>query len=81
MLAKAWDAKPATAIWVELVAVRKKEIGIALEENHIVNELALVAAQQEITRAELAAWDACARSWNERAEFVNFLYCFPSLFE
>lgn len=67
MLAKAWDAKPATAIWVELVAARKRELSIALAENHIVNDLTLVAAQQDITRAELSAWDASARSWNERA--------------
>lgn len=53
MLAKAWDAKPATATWVELVASRKKEIGIALAENRIVNDLVLVATQQEITQSEL----------------------------
>lgn len=33
LLARAWDAKPATAIWVELIKQRKQEIEQAYAEN------------------------------------------------
>ncbi len=63
MLARTWSGPEATAIWVELVASRKKDI----EENQDVSQIqgmaATIAAQQEISRADLAKWDSSARAW------------------
>jgi hypothetical protein len=55
MLARAWEAKVATSIWAELVKERQKEI----EDDSCTNAtsaLGLLAAQQEITREQLAPW-------------------------
>ncbi|KAK5660751.1 hypothetical protein OQA88_12117 [Cercophora sp. LCS_1] len=68
MLANAWDTKTATSIWVELVDVRKKHVLADVELGKLVNPHTHAAAQQEYSRAELASWDASARSWLRRAE-------------
>lgn len=68
MLARAWDAKEATAIWVELVHERKRQVQAQLEQNSIVNPYTHIAAIQEFNRPDLARWDASARSWLRRAD-------------
>lgn len=68
MLARAWDAKQATAIWVELVHERKLQVQAKLEQNSIVNPYTHVAAMQDFNRDDLARWDASARSWLRRAD-------------
>ncbi|KAI1637271.1 hypothetical protein F4809DRAFT_605327 [Biscogniauxia mediterranea] len=68
MLARAWEAKVAVSILVELVEARKQHIIKQIEEKKFVNAHTMVVAQQEITRAELAAWDASTRSWLRRAD-------------
>ena len=67
MLADAWDAKKATAIWVEMIEERKAMIRAAAEANKLINPHTSAAAQQEYTRAELASWDASVRAWLRRA--------------
>lgn len=68
MLARAWDAKEATAIWVELVHERKRQVQAQLEQNSIVNPYTHMAAMQDFNRPDLAKWDASARSWLRRAD-------------
>lgn len=68
MLARAWDAKTATSIWFELIEERKRQIKVMVEANKVVSPLSYVAAQQDITRDDLATWDASARSWLRRAD-------------
>ena len=65
MLARIWTDSQATAIWVEIVAKRKRQI---LEESETATytskyDAAVLAAQQDFTRAELSDWDNSARSW------------------
>lgn len=68
MLARAWDAKEATAIWVELVHERKRRVQAQLEKNSIVNPYTHMAVMQDFNRPDLARWDASARSWLRRAD-------------
>lgn len=68
MLARAWDAREATAIWFELVDERKRHIQTQVDQNKLVNPHTYVAVQQDISRNDLAKWDASARSWLRRAD-------------
>jgi hypothetical protein len=68
MLARAWDAKESNSILVELIAERQKEINILVANNSIVSTSTLVAARQDISRSEIAEWDASVRSWLQRAD-------------
>ncbi|PTB48833.1 hypothetical protein M431DRAFT_500766 [Trichoderma harzianum CBS 226.95] len=68
MLSNAWDAKTATSIWVELIEQRRRNIWAQTEDNKIVHPHSLSAAKQDISRSELANWDASVRSWLRRAD-------------
>ena len=68
LLARAWDAKESTAIWVELVEVRRRAIEEAVRSNELVSEGSIVAASQEISRQELRIWDASVRAWLRSAD-------------
>ncbi|KAL2063194.1 hypothetical protein VTL71DRAFT_4998 [Oculimacula yallundae] len=68
VLARAWDAQTATAIWVELVKSRQLEILGKLGQGHVVSETSVAAARQDFLRSELAGWDASARSWLTQAD-------------
>ncbi|OJJ42020.1 hypothetical protein ASPZODRAFT_20862 [Penicilliopsis zonata CBS 506.65] len=68
LLARTWDAKHATALWVELVDQRKREIEKAFEEMSVVSHKALSSARQRISRYDLAQWDNSARSWLRSAD-------------
>lgn len=73
MLARAWDAKVATSIWVELVEERRRQLEAQMRDNKIVHPHSLAAARETFGRAELAEWDASARSWLRRADlFMAF---------
>lgn len=68
LLARAWDAKASTALWVELVAARRQEIEEGFKNNHNVSPSSIVGARQDITRSDLALWDSSARAWLRRAD-------------
>ncbi|CAJ0544261.1 Ff.00g035280.m01.CDS01 [Fusarium sp. VM40] len=71
MLAELWDASEATSIWVELVEKRRKDIAHRLEQGETLHfGLASAAVQQEITRDQLASWDASARAWIQTGKSV-----------
>ncbi|KAJ5267021.1 hypothetical protein N7478_009829 [Penicillium angulare] len=73
LLAQAWDSKTATALWVELVKQRQKEIQSAYENNHKVSMYTLFSARQEISRDDLARWDNSA--WLRSARSAKALQC------
>lgn len=68
LLARAWDAKSATAIWVEIIAARRKEIEEGIQNNHNISASAVVGACQDITRKDLSLWDSSARAWLRTAD-------------
>ncbi|RSL77691.1 hypothetical protein CEP51_008839 [Fusarium floridanum] len=68
MLARAWDAKNATSIWAELVHERIAHVQAQLNMNKVVNPHTEMAIRQNISRADLAKWDASARAWLRRAD-------------
>ncbi|KAI1370974.1 hypothetical protein F4677DRAFT_450808 [Hypoxylon crocopeplum] len=72
MLARAWSDADATSLWVEIVAERRREITTRFENGEPL-PFALTAAvvQQEISREELAKWDASARAWLRTADAVK----------
>ena len=71
LLARAWDAKEAISIWVELVEQRRKVIEEEFRSNHAVSESSLNSIRQDITRHDLARWDASARAWLLSADQVK----------
>lgn len=72
MLAEIWDAPKAVSIWVELVEKRRLDIIQRIDQGEAVHfGLASAAAQQEISRDQLAAWDASARAWIQTAKSVK----------
>jgi hypothetical protein len=70
LLARMWTAPEAISIWVELVAERRKDIANRMEEGEPVKFSLAAAVGQEITRSQLAAWDASARAWLRTADKV-----------
>jgi len=63
ILARTFEASEATSILVELVQGRKEEIQKTSDESQIRNITDSVIVAQDITRAQLASWNASARSW------------------
>jgi hypothetical protein len=60
MLARIWNGPQATAIWTELVKTRKDLLMKRLEgDSFKIDEVG--AARIQLTRSELAEWDASAR--------------------
>ncbi|KAL8793911.1 MAG: hypothetical protein Q9195_003530 [Heterodermia aff. obscurata] len=71
LLARTWSGPEAIAIWVEIVKERKKDIAENTDPSQLQSLSARVAAQQEISRFDLAAWDASARAWLLSADEVQ----------
>jgi len=73
LLARIWPGPEATSIWSELVIARKDEIHRQAEAATFPSEhnKQMLAAMQEISRKELATWDASARSWIQSADQVK----------
>ncbi|KAI1736175.1 hypothetical protein F4680DRAFT_469300 [Xylaria scruposa] len=67
MLARMWSRSEATAIWVELVSERKKE----LERTDVADSQYLMALNDsriDIARDQLRQWDSSARAWLKSAD-------------
>ncbi|KAK6535414.1 hypothetical protein TWF694_001874 [Orbilia ellipsospora] len=71
MLARIWDAGEATSIWVEFVEFQKRHIISHFMESGNISTSAYFAAQQEVTREQLAEWDSSARAWLQTADLVK----------
>ncbi|KAF2029210.1 hypothetical protein EK21DRAFT_68043 [Setomelanomma holmii] len=68
LLTRAWDAKTATSIWVQLVAARQDRIKEEVQNNRSIFTSSVVGACQDITRKDLALWDHSIRAWFRRAD-------------
>ncbi|KAI0115618.1 hypothetical protein GGR51DRAFT_546383 [Nemania sp. FL0031] len=63
----------ATSLWVEIVAERRRDIAARYQnEEEMPFATAMAAAQAEITRDQLAKWDASARAWLQTADISRF---------
>jgi hypothetical protein len=71
LLARTWSGPQATSIWAQIVAERKKEIADGYENGTIKDYPTLAAFRQEITRQQLAEWDASARAWVQAADDIK----------
>jgi len=69
MLARMFDdAKVSTAVWVELVHERQKEVERSVGSGEVVSASSVMAARQAISREQLALFDAGARAWLNSAD-------------
>lgn len=75
MLARMFTGPEAISVWVEIVQKRKESISIKQAESLYSHEhqADCAAARQEISRAELASWDASARAWLQSADEAKAL--------
>lgn len=73
MLSRIWKPAEATSLWVELVERRKQEILNAYSDSTATGISSIMAAQQSITRDQLAAWDASTRAWLQSADATKRL--------
>jgi hypothetical protein len=72
VLARAWHDADATSLWVEIVAERRRDIAARFQNGEALPfALTAAAAQQEISRDQLARWDASARAWLQTADTVQ----------
>ncbi|KAG4430288.1 hypothetical protein IFR05_014235 [Cadophora sp. M221] len=70
MLARVFTGPEAISVWVELVE-RQKEWTQKRQKTHLYSNehlAAITAAQQDISRNDLASWDASARAWLQSAD-------------
>ncbi|RYP39075.1 hypothetical protein DL767_002338 [Monosporascus sp. MG133] len=68
MIARIWPPPEATSIWAEIVEARKQEL---TNDKDRVDFTELAAIQANITREQLAEWDASARAWVRTADSVK----------
>jgi hypothetical protein len=73
LLARIWKSHEAISLWVELVEKRKQEILSSFNSGSATDTASVMAAQQIVTREQLAAWDASARSWLHTADSIKRL--------
>ena len=67
MLARFWSAAEATSIWAEILEYRKLEL--SRREGDVDFDFAEITAMQaNVTREQLAEWDASARAWLRTAD-------------
>lgn len=71
MLARIWESSEATSVWVEIVQERKKDIASLFNSGSAADISTYMIAQQELTREQLANWDASARAWLRVADSVE----------
>uniref|UniRef100_A0A0B7JKZ7 Uncharacterized protein n=1 Tax=Bionectria ochroleuca TaxID=29856 RepID=A0A0B7JKZ7_BIOOC len=70
MLAELWDPPEAVSILEELVTERRRYIATRLEQGEPIHISLAAAAQQDISRQDLAVLDASARAWIQTARVV-----------
>ncbi len=72
LLARAWPADEATSVWVEMVKERREEIKAQFEtEGALPYSTMAAATQTDISRTQLAEWDASVRAWLRTADRIN----------
>lgn len=69
MLARIWPPSEAVAIWEQILEERKKELS-EWDESEAIPLRSLAIGQIELSREQLAEWDASARAWLRAADAV-----------
>ncbi|KAK6520977.1 hypothetical protein TWF506_001213 [Arthrobotrys conoides] len=75
LLAVAFTAEEAVAIWEQIVEARKEEISNS-EAGDLYGLKTLAASTWDISRQDLANWDASARAWIRSANTAKELQCY-----
>ncbi|RYP74088.1 hypothetical protein DL769_004105 [Monosporascus sp. CRB-8-3] len=70
LLARIWEPSEATSIWVEIIAKRKEELMLKLDEEGELDQDVLLVMANEISRSDIRDWDASARAWLRIADSV-----------
>lgn len=73
MLARMWTGPEATSIWAELINCRRMRLEDEFRVKGTMDMRTMVAAKQQIDRAQLAEWDASARAWLRIADLAKNL--------
>lgn len=73
MLARMWTGPEATSIWAELLNCRRMSLEDEFRNKGTMDMRTVVAAKQQIDRAQLAEWDASARAWLRIADISKNL--------
>lgn len=73
MLARMWSGPEATSIWAELLNCRRMRLEDEFRSKGTMDMRTMVAAKQQIDRAQLAEWDASARAWLRIADIAKNL--------
>ncbi|KAK7701178.1 hypothetical protein SLS64_010510 [Diaporthe eres] len=73
MLARMWTGPEATSIWAELLNCRRMRLEDEFRSKGTMDMRTMVAAKQQIDRAQLAEWDASARAWLRIADIAKNL--------
>ncbi|KAJ6779527.1 hypothetical protein PWT90_07848 [Aphanocladium album] len=73
MLARMWTGPEATSIWVELLEARQVEVQRQLENSGSIDFRILAASKNQISRSQLAEWDASARAWLSIADRFRYM--------
>ncbi|KAJ3568353.1 hypothetical protein NPX13_g6449 [Xylaria arbuscula] len=74
LLARLWPATEATAIWVEIVAERRRQVVEQANQGVYMTSLELqLICREEFSRDDLAAWDSGARAWIQVADDAQML--------
>ena len=72
ILARAWPAAEAASVWVEMIKERREEIKAQFESEGALPYSTMAAATQaDISRSQVAEWDASVRAWLRTADRVN----------
>jgi len=72
MVARIWPPDEAQSLWIEITKERRKDIATRFEAGEEVPFPTLSAARQlEISKSEVAYWDASARAWLRIADEVK----------
>lgn len=67
MIARVFTTSEATSLWYELVERRKEQL-VKAEAEGMADESDMLAARCDISRTQLAEWDASARAWLQSAD-------------
>ncbi|KAI0864391.1 hypothetical protein F4860DRAFT_529040 [Xylaria cubensis] len=71
IIARMWQPAEATSLWTEVIAERKREILVGVEQGDWFHPGISSAVQQEITREQLSKWDSSTRAWLQSADSVR----------
>ncbi|USP77955.1 hypothetical protein yc1106_05229 [Curvularia clavata] len=72
MLARAWSSSQATSIWVEIIEARRQDLRKQISDGLYNDSTQLgLALSADLSRNDLAEWDASTRAWLQVADDVQ----------